>query len=503
MDEICRTYGLRPIELVDKPVFDEAFGLLKRPVSDYTFANTFMWRTAERLRWALIEGHVCVFANRGDDLTLLLPPIGDGDLARCLHRCFEIMDDYNARHGDRSRSRMEYTSDELLPRMTAHGLVPTPMSGDYVYATARLIDLAGQDLKSKRHLRSRFLREHTVWTEPLTPAQVPECLALLHAWCAAAEAHDASGDPSVAARRRWEVQATEQALLFFDDLDLTGMTLWADGRLVGFTLGQPLSPQQASVVIEKCDRRVVGAAQYIFSEFCRQYWHAYPECNAGDDWDVPSLAWTKESYRPIYRLAKWELRLAERPVQVHMPAAPGVTAAGAAAAATDTVIEPASLADLFAVAGLEQRVFPPQHAIRPKQVRYLLRSPRTVAVVARRRVGESSAVVGWAVALVRRHRNRMSARIYSVAVDPDHRGQGLGTRLVQAVLASVERLGIARCVLEVADDNPAARRLYEQLGFQYLRMLPDYYGPGRHGWRMVRTTGAETAAVALPGQPTH
>lgn len=148
MDEICRTYGLRPIELVDKPVFDAAFGLLRRPVSDYTFANTFIWRSAERLRWALIEGHVCVFAHRDEDLTLLLPPIGEGDLARCLRRCFEIMDDYNATKSDRSRSRVEYTSDELLPRMTAHGLVATPMSGDYVYATARLIDLAGQDLKT-------------------------------------------------------------------------------------------------------------------------------------------------------------------------------------------------------------------------------------------------------------------------------------------------------------------------------------------------------------------
>jgi len=523
MDEICRTYGLRPIELVDKPVFDAAFGLLRRPVSDYTFANTFIWRSAERLRWALIEGHVCVFAHRDEDLTLLLPPIGEGDLARCLRRCFEIMDDYNATKSDRSRSRVEYTSDELLPRMTAHGLVATPMSGDYVYATARLIDLAGQDLKSKRHLRSRFLREHTVWTEALAPAHVPQCLMLLHAWHAAAEAHDTSGDPIVAARRRWEVQATEQALLSFTDLDLTGMTLWADGRLVGFTLGQPLSPQQASIVIEKCDRQVVGAAQYIFSEFCRQYWHGYPECNAGDDWGIPSLAWTKESYRPIGRLAKWELRLAGRPMQVHLPVAtagrpaesgsvvavltpwagtpPGAGEPVEGKSAAETTIEPASLADLFAVAGLEQRVFPPQHALRPKQIRYLLRSPRTVAVVARRRAGESATVVGWAVALLRRHRNRASARLYSVAVDPDHRGQGLGARLVRAVLAAVEQLGVHRCVLEVAEDNAAARRLYERLGFQYVRLLPDYYGPGHHGWRMVRTAATETPALAVPGQP--
>src|SRR5690606_17490887 len=170
--------------------------------------------------------------------------------------------------------------------------------------------------------RSRFLREHTVWTEPLVPERVPDCLELLHAWRAAADAHDTSGDAAVASRRSWEVQATEQALLFYPELDLTGMVLWADGRLVGFTLGQPLSPRQASIVIEKAERSCVGAAQYIFSEFCRQYWHAYPECNAGDDWEIPSLAWTKESYRPLYRLRKWVLRAAARPMVTHTPWSP-------------------------------------------------------------------------------------------------------------------------------------------------------------------------------------
>src|SRR5690606_3823849 len=107
-------------------------------------------------------------------------------------------------------------------------------------ATARLIDLAGQDLKSKRHLRSRFLREHEVWTEPLAAHHVPECLALLHRWHGAAQLHDTSGDTATATLRRWDLEATEQALLHFPLLGLTGMALWADGRLVGFTLGEAL-----------------------------------------------------------------------------------------------------------------------------------------------------------------------------------------------------------------------------------------------------------------------
>ena len=83
-----------------------------------------------------------------------------------------------------------------------------------------------------------------------------------------------------------------------------------------------------SILIEKTDRRFAGAAQYIFSEFCRQHWPRTRWCNVGDDWDIPSLAWTKESYRPAFRLAKWLVR----PAGVLL-AAPTAARAPAAAAA--------------------------------------------------------------------------------------------------------------------------------------------------------------------------
>ena len=84
------------LELKDKELFDQAFSCLNAPVSDYTFANTFIWREALKMTWAYIEGHQCVFTEVEGDLRMALPPIGEGDLERCLKTCYEIMDDYNA-----------------------------------------------------------------------------------------------------------------------------------------------------------------------------------------------------------------------------------------------------------------------------------------------------------------------------------------------------------------------------------------------------------------------
>ena len=154
--------ALRLIELADKPWFDQIFSRLKAPVSDYAFAGTFIWGSSLKLYWARIDRHLCVFANGTGDLTMLLPPLPEPgatsqDLSDCVGRCFEIMDRYNDQHAERARSRIEYVSDEMLERFSAAPgltLSAAPMSGDYVYDMARMIDLAGGNLKSKRHARS-------------------------------------------------------------------------------------------------------------------------------------------------------------------------------------------------------------------------------------------------------------------------------------------------------------------------------------------------------------
>lgn len=44
---------------------------------------------------------------------------------------------------------------------------------------------------------------------------------------------------------------------------------------------------------------------------------------------------------------------------------------------------------------------------------------------------------------------------------------------------------MSRIYLEVEQSNATAVKLYEHQGFRRLGVLPDYYGPGRPGLRMV------------------
>lgn len=55
--------------------------------------------------------------------------------------------------------------------------------------------------------------------------------------------------------------------------------------------------------------------------------------------------------------------------------------------------------------------------------------------------------------------------IYSLAVAPDRRGRGLGSRLLNHALAALKALGCVKVNLQILEANKAVRRFYEANGF--------------------------------------
>jgi len=79
------------------------------------------------------------------------------------------------------------------------------------------------------------------------------------------------------------------------------------------------------------------------------------------------------------------------------------------------------------------------------------------------------------------------AELLSLAVLPAWRRRGLARRLLAAALERLVTAGTRRLLLEVAEDNVAARRLYEGVGLTRVGRRPGYY----------RSAGGATAALVL------
>lgn len=67
--------------------------------------------------------------------------------------------------------------------------------------------------------------------------------------------------------------------------------------------------------------------------------------------------------------------------------------------------------------------------------------------------------------------------IVELAVDPEHRRQGMGRRLVELMLSSCT--GVKTICLEVRVSNTAARSLYEAFDFEEITIRKNYYDDPR------------------------
>ncbi len=139
-------------------------------------------------------------------------------------------------------------------------------------------------------------------------------------------------------------------------------------------------------------------------------------------------------------------------------------------------VELASRADIDALVALEHTSFDSDRLSRPQLLRFIAKQQLFV-------LREQSLLVGYAVLLMRK--NSHKARLYSLAVAPQLRGQGWGAWFLQALCAQVQSRYQAM-TLEVDPTNTAAVKVYQHVGFVYVKTLPSYYENGNSAWQMIK-----------------
>jgi len=131
-------------------------------------------------------------------------------------------------------------------------------------------------------------------------------------------------------------------------------------------------------------------------------------------------------------------------------------------------IRPASLADLDALVAIETGSFQSDRLSR-RQFRHLLTRAHAATLVAQ--VG--AVLLGYVLLLF--SRGTSVARVYSIAVAAEARGQGVGRALVAAAEARAWEEQRAYVRLEIRRDNLASQALFEAAGYRRFGVLSDYY----------------------------
>jgi ribosomal-protein-alanine acetyltransferase len=142
----------------------------------------------------------------------------------------------------------------------------------------------------------------------------------------------------------------------------------------------------------------------------------------------------------------------------------------------------ATLADIDDLISLETQSFAGDRLSR-RSLRRLLRAPSA----ALRLAVEGGRIAGYSLLLFRAGSG--IARLYSIAVRPDARGGGIGSRLLEDAVMTANRRGAAALSLEVRADNAGAIALYRRAGFEPNGTREDYYEDGATALRFLRRLG--------------
>lgn len=168
--------------------------------------------------------------------------------------------------------------------------------------------------------------------------------------------------------------------------------------------------------------------------------------------------------------------------------ASGARGRSPARAPSAIVARTASLDDLEAILALENRVFASDRMSR-RSVRHFLASPNAAVLVAETEGG----LCGAAVVLVRRTSD--VARLYSIAVDPDRAGRGVGQTLLGAAEEAASARDCQYLRLEVHENNARAISLYRKAGYREFGRHHEYYQDRGHALRFEKRLSPQLAGL--------
>ncbi len=151
-----------------------------------------------------------------------------------------------------------------------------------------------------------------------------------------------------------------------------------------------------------------------------------------------------------------------------------------------------SLADLPGILELEQALFGEEKWSRQMLEGELAQQPASRHYLVAQ---DGEVIVGYGGLLAA----GTQGDILTLAVATDHWGQGIGTLLLEALLAEAQRRGCTEVFLEVRIDNARAQQLYRRHGFERVGIRRGYYQPSGADALVMRRRQA--AARADPGAP--
>ena len=421
-----------PVTVADKPLFEYYTFSSKEQNCDLNFANIFCWSDTYHTEIAEVNNSLVIRFNNGG-AKCYMQPFCIGDKALIVERLRQ--DAFSQRVPLRLYGLSREWREFLEKTYPDEFAFDTPRAlCDYIYRTEDLARLQGRKYQPKRNHINHFVTRNDWYAEPLSKANIKDCIALNKKWLQGRE---------VGEMEQAEQRALHRAFDNFEALGLRGLVLYANGTPAAFSYGTPINNDTFCIHIEKYDAEVQGAATMINRLMAQSLEEEFEFVNREDDLGLEGLRFAKMSYHPI--------ALLEKTSALHLTA--------------------------------EQREMRKMwHEIFGDEIHeidsFLINHSDSIPLIYK----ENSEVVSMLYIVPLEVVCKKVAYIYAVATKPEYRGRGIASNLLTKALRVIRASGRFDTVALIPSSTES-KRLYARLGFEDTQMpmefpANDYLGTG-------------------------
>lgn len=292
----------KKIELEDRELLEHYLQQKTYRSCELVFPNIYLWGRKYPVDYAIVEDTLIFRSLAECDGTSITFPAGEPEQ---IHKAMDIMIQWFEEQNLEMHMHLVQEPEFELLCLWYPGMFEIEYdrnSADYVYETEKLITLSGKKLHGKRNHINKFKEMYPDWSyEPITKDNVEECFKMALEW---RNINQCEWD----VEKRDEMCVTLNALRLLEELKLSGGLIRADGRVVAFAIGEPLSPDTFVVHIEKAFADIQGAYPMINQQFAAHAAKDYLYTNREEDTGSEGLRKAKLSYRPAFLVDKGMVR---------------------------------------------------------------------------------------------------------------------------------------------------------------------------------------------------
>ena len=180
----------------------------------------------------------------------------------------------------------------------------TPGQWDYLCSVEDLAELKGNRFHRKKNHVNRFSKVYGVDYRPLTPDCIEAVIDMQEEWC---QWRECAESESLLA----ENEVVKRVLEEWDRIPgLVGGSLFVEGRMVAYTVGEALDDETLVVHFEKGHSDYSGVYQSINTLFVQHERGRFRFVDREQDLDDEGLRKAKQSYYPVDFLRKNTVHIA-------------------------------------------------------------------------------------------------------------------------------------------------------------------------------------------------